>query len=90
MRTRRPPTLPLSLLWRLPLLLIGTLSLTLAACAPPIPTPETKASVVCVAFKPITFDRLKDTDETIREVKDYNAAWVSLCAAGISSTGPRP
>lgn len=47
----------------------------------------TSAGSVCVAFKPITFDRLKDTDETIREVKDYNAAWTSLCAAGIASIG---
>lgn len=89
MRTRRPPTFPLSLLWRLPLLLIGTLSISLTAFGCQTQTPETKASVVCVAFKPITFDRLKDTDETIREVKDYNAAWASLCAAGITSTGPR-
>jgi hypothetical protein len=80
---------PFSLLWRLPLLLTGSLliSLTLTACQ--TPTPVTSAGSVCTAFKPITFDRLKDTDETIREVKDYNAAWTSLCAAGISSTGPR-
>jgi hypothetical protein len=86
-----PPrqTFPWSVLWMLPLLLIAALCGTLTACASPTRTPVTSGAVACMAFKPITFDRLKDTDETIREVKDYNAAWTALCAAGISSTGAR-
>lgn len=67
------------------------LLLILAACASRTPTPVIDgAASACVEFKPITFDRLKDTEETIREVKDHNAAWTALCAAGISPTGQRP
>lgn len=75
---------------RLPLatLLIGSLSLTLVACASPTRTQETEKaaaqpapSQVCAVFKTITFDRLNDTLPTIQQVKDSNARRASLCGS---------
>jgi hypothetical protein len=34
--------------------------------------------VVCQIFKPIGWSS-KDTDQTIREVKAHNAAWLKTC-----------
>ena len=36
----------------------------------------------CTAFNRITFDRLKDTDDTIRAVKSYNAGRDAICGKG--------
>lgn len=36
--------------------------------------------VTCSPFEPIWRSR-KDTDETIRQVKQHNAAWKAVCAA---------
>jgi hypothetical protein len=35
-------------------------------------------AVVCSAFEPIRWSK-KDTDETIRQAKEHNAAWAALC-----------
>jgi len=35
--------------------------------------------VACSAFEPIRWS-VKDTDETIRRVKEHNAAWKAVCA----------
>lgn len=76
---------------RLPATLL-TLSLLpiLTACAGSIPTREISAATsspppvaICTVFKIITFDRLKDTEDTIRQVKDSNARRDALC-------GPAP
>lgn len=37
-------------------------------------------AVACSAFEPLRWSS-KDTDDTIRQVKEHNAAWVSICAA---------
>jgi len=34
--------------------------------------------VACSAFEPIRWS-VKDTDETIRQVKEHNAAWRAVC-----------
>lgn len=68
----------------LPTLLIGPLILILTACATPTPIPATNTppASACAAFARISFDRLKDTDETIRQVKAYDAARDALCGKG--------
>ena len=32
----------------------------------------------CQAFEPITYSR-RDTPETVAQIRQHNAAWVSLC-----------
>lgn len=57
----------------------------LTACAPQTQTPETKVTVTdtgCTAFARITFSRLHDTDDTIRQVKAYDAARDAICGIG--------
>ena len=69
---------PRTLLW-------FTLPLTLAACATPIPIPVTEAPPVdlaCSEFPRLTFDRLKDTPETIVQIKAYDAGRDKLCGSG--------
>lgn len=59
--------------------------LTLTACATPTPTPVTSAPPVdlaCSEFPRMTFDRLKDTDATIAEIKAYDAGRDKLCGVG--------
>jgi len=61
----------------------------LAACAHRTPTaatepasaPAPRASA-CSAFARISFSRLHDTAETIRQVKAYDAARDALCGVG--------
>lgn len=63
-------------------LLSAALLTTLTACAllTPIAAPKhDPAKVACESFRLITFDRLTDTDETIRQVKGHNAAYRALC-----------
>jgi hypothetical protein len=43
-------------------------------------------AVACSAFEPIHWSA-KDTDDTIRQAKEHNAAWRAVCAGG--STGPQ-
>ena len=76
--------------WLRPVLLTPLLIATLTACAAQTPTPGTEAvapakpepATGCAAFARITFDRLKDTDETIRQVKAYDAARDAICGVG--------
>lgn len=35
-------------------------------------------AVACTAFEPIRWS-VEDTDETIRQVKEHNAAWKAVC-----------
>ena len=51
----------------------------LTACAHLTPTPVPSA---CTAFPRISFDRLHDTDETIRQVKAYDAGRDAVCGKG--------
>lgn len=71
-----------------PLALLTLLSTaTLAGCASLGPTPATEpaappASLACTAFPRISYSRLHDTDETIRQVLAYDAARDALCGKG--------
>lgn len=51
--------------------------LMLPGCATMTASVGTDA-VACSAFEPIRWSK-KDTDETIRQVKEHNAAWLALC-----------
>ena len=69
------------------LVLLSTTALT--ACATTRSTGTTTVSLttaqqkeitktaVCQSFEPITFDDINDTDGTIRQVREHNAAWSS-------------
>ena len=66
-------------------------SATLGACAtltnifdPTDNTVDVNA-VACGAFRPITWSR-GDTDTTLRQVHEHNAAWEALCAADRATT----
>ena len=41
-------------------------------------------AVACSAFEPIRWSSMY-TDDTVRQVKGHNAAWVAIC--GLSPTG---
>ena len=56
-----------------------TLLLILQGCA--TTTGSTGNDVVaCSAFEPIRWSA-KDTDDTIRQVKEHNAAWKGICTS---------
>lgn len=65
-----------------PLAIVSASVLTLTGCVHPTRTPETEKVVACGAFRPITFSRLHDTEETIRQVREHNAAYLALCGKG--------
>jgi hypothetical protein len=53
---------------------------TLNGCAPQIQTPEIKSHAsFCEIAKKITFSRLNDTEQTIKEIKEHNAVFAELC-----------
>lgn len=62
---------------------------TLTACATTTPfavTDEERAGdlaviVACTSFKPITYSR-DDTVETVRQAREHNARWTSICGQG--------
>lgn len=54
--------------------------LTMQACAAPTPTLVINGG--CVEFDRLTFDRLKDTDDTIAQVKKYDARRDAVCGEG--------
>jgi hypothetical protein len=51
--------------------------LILAGCATTTASVGTDA-IACSAFEPIRWSN-KDTDDTIRQVKEHNAAWKAIC-----------
>ena len=55
-----------------------TLLPILPGCATTTASVGTDA-VACSAFEPIRWSN-KDTEETIRQVKEHNAAWVAICS----------
>lgn len=61
------------------MLLAGCL-LTLGSCASRTQIAVTDGG--CVEFDRITFDRLKDTTETIAQVKQYDARRDAVCGEG--------
>lgn len=58
--------------------LLLTPLLTLPGCVTTTGSAGTDV-VACAAFEPIRWS-VKDTDETIRQVKGHNAAWRAVCA----------
>lgn len=57
--------------------LLLTLLPILPGCATTTASVGTDA-VACSAFEPMRWSK-KDTDETIRQVKEHNAAWKATC-----------
>jgi hypothetical protein len=60
---------------------------TLTGCATTTASVGTDA-VACSAFEPIRWSK-KDTDDTIRQVKGHNAAWMAVCAGPAVTGGTR-
>lgn len=52
---------------------------SLTACESPTRSVGTEPSAFCLIAQPIIFDRLRDTEETIAQVKEHNAVGVKLC-----------
>ena len=66
-----------------PALTCAILSLvTLTSCATMIPSAVPTDKVYCNAALPIYWSK-SDTDKTIAQVKEHNAAWKALCAAKV-------
>ena len=62
-----------------PALTCAILSLvTLTSCATMIPSAAPTDKVFCGAAQPIYWSKL-DTDKTIAQVKEHNAAYVAIC-----------
>jgi len=64
------------------LLLSVMLATILIGCATVRPTVATKPAA-CTAFPRLTYSRLHDTDETIIQIKAYNARRDALCGPGL-------
>lgn len=69
--------------WTLAGLFAISLHVILQACAPTMATAEKMESpaqtdVACSSFEPIRWS-VQDTDQTIAQVKEHNAAWRALC-----------
>lgn len=57
--------------------LLGVASLTtLTACGT---TAATGTDTACLAFQPITYSASQDTPETVRQVREHNAAYDAVC-----------
>lgn len=59
------------LMW--PLILIGT-----SGCVPGSTAPIV-VSDYCAIAKPILYDSVKDTAETVKEIESHNSRWVCVC-----------
>lgn len=57
---------------------LALLVLPLVVTACQTPTPIGGIDTSCQAFEPITYSR-KDTAETMKQVREHNAAWDALC-----------
>lgn len=57
------------------LLLVWTI-LGMGCSATPITATD---RVACEAFKPISFSASQDSELTIRQVREFNAAWRAVC-----------
>lgn len=56
-------------------IVIAALSaLLLAGCTPAAPT-----DAACLVLRPISYSASRDTAETVREVREHNAALLALC-----------
>lgn len=75
-RSLRPSRLSASLT------LVSLLTLTSCASHPPTVATSPAPAMACAAFPRISYSRLHDTDETLRQVKAYDAARDALCGIG--------
>lgn len=71
--------MPLSPGRRVRALTCALATLTVASCATPTNTPAIEERVACEAFRPIIYSRKTDSDETIRQVREHNAAYDAIC-----------
>lgn len=52
----------------------------LAACETTQITETESSQALCLEDGPITFSASGDTEETVRQIRNHNAAWRALCA----------
>lgn len=59
-------------------LAIASITLPMQSCS----TLETvtPSDALCISDKPITFSAMKDTPETVKQVREHNAAWDAVCS----------
>jgi hypothetical protein len=67
--------------------LLCALSMTSSCASQKASGPSTNTVAIdpkaaCLVWRPILFSRLHDTDETIRQAKELNAAHDAFCAEG--------
>jgi len=53
--------------------------LFLAGCATGGAVVDDSGRVACKAFRPITYSVLRDTVETVQQVREHNAAYKAVC-----------
>lgn len=73
------------------MLLLGLTLYLMTSCVTPTPIVETKddreaiRKALCGSFRLITFSRVHDTTQTIREVKRHNEVYSALCPSEVNS-----
>ena len=70
----------------------ATLAVAATACAllTQIAAPKhDPTKVACESVRVITYDRLKDTNETIAQILAHNAAWHALCDRPVAEEGTK-
>jgi hypothetical protein len=35
--------------------------------------------VACLAFKPVSYSKMYDSERTVQEIREHNASWNVLC-----------
>jgi hypothetical protein len=53
--------------------MIPIIVMALMACSPSV------VDTSCSAFGPITYSAARDTEATVTQVRQHNAAWMKLC-----------
>lgn len=57
---------------------ILVLATALSGCSTLMAFVETKPKTECLVFQPISWSK-KDTEQTVREIKEHNAVFMALC-----------
>lgn len=79
MKLKLPKTLVRASMLSCALTLVGCATLTNSNGPTKVsPKPEPVQSSYCLVAKPIYWSA-KDTDDTIRQIKEHNAVWKELC-----------
>ncbi|GAB4225298.1 MAG: hypothetical protein Kow0032_00800 [Methyloligellaceae bacterium] len=60
------------------LMLAAASPMMLSGCAA-IRATGTGGSITCLAFSPITYAAANDSPETVKQIRQHNAAWDALC-----------